>query len=626
MNGYKKDHLDGDDVDDWGVINVYRDNFGRHRATSPETRRALRAAMGPNLDESRAQRGWPPVLVVRQGRSARVPGAAELDLEDGAAIRVQDTLPSDLPLGYHRLRALDVDAQTRVIVCPDSCPLKPEMRIWGWTAQLYAARSTRSWGIGDLGDLQWLAHWSKGLGAEMLIVNPLTAVAPVPEQHASPYYPTSRRFRNPLYLRIEDVPGAAALSSDLKPLADSGRKLNDDRKIDRDAVFRLKMSALEKIWTQSRDSSNDEFDRFRQLKGESLRDFAVFCTLAEKFGGHWQKWPSEYHRHDSDAVSRFAQQRGDRVQFHQWLQWQIDVQLSRAAKEIPIVQDLPIGFDPKGADAWMWQDLIAPGITIGAPPDQFNTRGQDWCIAPFVPQRLIAAAYEPFIETIRVTLRHAGGLLIDHVMGLYRLLWIPHGATPADGAYVRYPFEHLLAILALEAHRAGAWVVGEDLGTVPPEVREHLARNRVLSYRLLWFEDGDPADYLEQAMASMSTHDLPTVAGLWTRADIEARRDAGLPTDEAGWQAIRRRLADLVRLPADAPTDAVIERAYEALARAPSAVVAASLNDALAVEERPNMPGTVDEWPNWSIALPEPIETLESSELPRSIAAALSRR
>jgi 4-alpha-glucanotransferase len=227
---------------------------------------------------------------------------------------------------------------------------------------------------------------------------------------------------------------------------------------------------------------------------------------------------------------------------------------------------------------------------------------------------------------VRASVRHAGGLLIDHVMGLHRLFWIPPGAQPAEGAYVRCPFDDLLGILALESHRAGAWMAGEDLGTVPDEVRQGVAQHRMLSYRLLMFEDGSPANFPVQALAALSTHDLPTAAGLWSGADVAACLERGIPTDEAGWEGIRRRWADATGLTHDAPIEEVIERIYAYLAQAPSAVMVASLNDALAVEERPNMPGTISEWPNWSIGLPRSIEDLESASLPKSIARSLSAR
>jgi 4-alpha-glucanotransferase len=615
----------GGNFDVWGIFDEYTDNFGHLRRTSPETREALIAAMGGEPEDS-APPARPPVMVVRRGETADLPSPAELTLESGARVEVRRRLPPDVPLGYHELRWIEDEGQTRLIVCPDACLLDPKMHVWGWAVQLYAARSEHSWGIGDLADLRRLARWSARQDAGMLMVNPLSAVAPVLPQERSPYYPTSRRFRNPLYLRVEEVPGAAAAELDLEILAAAGRQLNGQRRIDRDRVFRRKLEALELLWAHWRETNDPAFDGYCQEQGESLKTFSVFCALAERFqDGDWRRWQPEYRHPSSGDVRRFAQKYADRVRFHQWLQWLLDVQLARAAAELALVQDLPIGVDPGGADAWGWQDILASGASVGAPPDQFNSNGQDWCFSPFIPHRLKAAGYQPFIETIRAALGHAHGLLIDHVMGLYRLLWIPRGSAPPDGAYVRYPFEDLLAILALESHRAGAWVVGEDLGTVPREVREQLARHRVLSYRLLWFEGNAPAEYPAQALAAITTHDLPTVAGLWSGADVSARRSAGLPNDEDGWKHIRDRLASKTGLPSDAPVAEVIQRAYELLARAPSAVRVASLNDALAVEERPNMPGTLHEWPNWSIALPEPLEALERASLPRSIAASLSR-
>jgi 4-alpha-glucanotransferase len=617
---------EGENVDSWGVINEYIDNAGQRRITAAETREALHSAMGECPAEFLRQRAWPPVIVIREGETAEAPGPAELTLEDGGTLRILGSLPADLPLGYHEIRALEGNEQTRLIVCPQACPLDPEMRIWGWSAQLYAARSKQSWGIGDLADLRQLGRWAKGLGANMVMVNPLTAVAPCRSPGPSPYYPTSRRFRNPLYLRVEEVPGASAVDLDLEQLAVDGRRLNEQPRIDRDEVSRLKTLALEQIWDHTRNTQDKAFDSYCRQQGEALREFAVFCALAEQLGGDWREWDSEFQRHDGDAVRRFALQHGERVRFHQWLQWLLDVQFAQAAGEISIVQDLPVGFDPGGADAWVWQEMVATGVTVGAPPDQFNMKGQDWRFSPLIPHRMMAAGYQPYVETIRASVRHAGGLLIDHVMGLHRLLWIPPGAQAADGAYVRYPLDDLLGILALETHRAGAWVAGEDLGTVPDEVRDGAQRHRILSYRLLWFEDPAPPDYPEQAMAALTTHDLPTAAGLWTGADVAACRKRGIPTDEAGWESIRRRLGEAAGLAPDAPVEEVIERVYAMLAQAPSAVLVASLNDALAVEERPNMPGTVTEWPNWSIGLPESIESLESASLPRAIAKSLSGR
>jgi 4-alpha-glucanotransferase len=565
----------------------------------------------------------PAIRVVRNDRTISVTQPSELVLEDGTRLRVDRQIPPDLPIGYHQLQALDGHDGTWIIRRPDSCWLPPDLRTWGWAVQLYAARSRTSWGIGDLGDLRRLALWSHRLGAGALLLNPLCAVAPGLPQQASPYYPSSRRFRNPLYLRIEDIPGADHATVGLSALAAAAQALNATRRIDRDQVLRHKMEALERIWDLG--VEDEGFDRFCQHQGESLRGFAAFCVLAERYGGDWRCWPQEYQQPDSPAVRRFAQEALARWRFHQWLQWHLDCQLASAATALPLVTDLPIGVSPGGADAWQWQDVLADGATVGAPPDQFNADGQDWALSPFIPHRLRAAHYRPFIETVRSSLRHAGGLRIDHVMGLFRLYWISQGRGPQGGAYVRYPSDELLAIIAIESHRAQAWVAGEDLGTVEKQVRRQLAENRMLSYKLLWFEDQPPDEFPELALAAISTHDLPTVAGFWTGADFEAQQRIGQQPSEAGFAKIRDRLISATGLSDNAsPTQAVVA-AYQALGQAPSAVIAACLDDALAVEERPNMPGTTVQWPNWSLALPQPLEEIETAALPRQIAESLRR-
>ena len=288
------------------------------------------------------------------------------------------------------------------------------------------------------------------------------------------------------------------------------------------------------------------------------------------------------------------------------------------------MHDLAVGVDPDGADAWLWQDCYVDGATVGAPPDEFNTQGQAWGLAAPDPWRTQQAAYAPFVETLRASLRAGGGLRVDHVMGLFRLFWIPAGAEPGDGAYVRYPAADLLDILALEAHRAGAYVVGEDLGTVEAGVREELARRRVLCYRLLWFEDRDPSAFPRPAMAAVTTHDLPTVAGLWTGRDLEHERRLGRRPDEEANAGIRRRLQELTGLGDGAEVDDVVVAAYAALGRAPSTLLVASLDDAVCSEDRPNMPGRND-WPSWSLALPASLEALESHPMPRRLAGALAR-
>jgi 4-alpha-glucanotransferase len=290
------------------------------------------------------------------------------------------------------------------------------------------------------------------------------------------------------------------------------------------------------------------------------------------------------------------------------------------------MQDLPIGVDPDGADAWAWQDYFAQGVGVGAPPDEFNTQGQSWGLPPFVPHKLRAAAYQPFIETIRSAFRHGGGLRIDHVMGLFRLFWIPNGMSAAQGAYVRFNPDEMLAIVALESERARAYVVGEDLGTVEEGVREKLAEYGILSYRLLWFEKEDPSTYPHMAMSAVSTHDLPTIAGLWTQSDLAKQHELGLKPNEESTNEIRSRLKTQAKLNDRSQIDEVIVGAYRLLSQAPSSILMASLDDAVAVEERPNIPATSsDQHPNWSIALPVPLEDVVTAELPRRIAEALQR-
>ena len=600
------------------IVKRYDDALGNWREAPQETVAAIQASMGRPGAEAEA-----PVVVVRRGRRKRLRDPAEVTLEDGAVLRVDKALPVDLPAGYHTLRYLDDSRETKLIVSPGVCYLPPHLRTWGWSAQLYSLRSSGSWGIGDFADLRELGRWSaRNYDAGLLLINPLGAASPIVPQEPSPYFPSSRRYRNLLYLRIEEISGAAELRSDLQRFVAAGSELNREQRIDRDAVFKLKKDALELLW--GRFSGDRGLDRFCREQGEPLAQFAAFCALAEHHGCGWHKWPEDYRNPDSPAVARFAEHHADRVRFYQWVQWLLDEQLAKASAEIALMQDLPIGVSPDGADGWAWQDVFAGGVTVGSPPDEFNTQGQDWGLPPFVPWKLRAAGYEPFIQTVRGALRHAGGLRIDHVMGLFRLFWIPQGADPAAGAYVRYAQDELLAILSLESERAKAYIVGEDLGTVGKSARKKLARSRVLSYRLLWFEKDPPVKYPELALAAVTTHDLPTIAGLWSGADLKLQHELGLEPNEAGILEIRDRMRSMTGVFDDTPIEEVIARAYELLAQAPSAIVTATLEDALAVEDRPNIPGRAED--SWSRALPESLEHLQSNPLVRALAQHLRKR
>lgn len=614
----------------WGIAHGHHHVRGDW-VPSPEIGvRAALAAMG-------ADQPAPPVTptwVVRRSGGIDIPFEAWLRTEDGASSPVHGHVPPEaLPLGYHWLSPAAGGEDVRLIVSPGVCPLPP--RMWGWAVQLYAARSRASWGIGDLADLRRLAAWSGSLGAGLVLVNPLHAVSPIPAvQQASPYFPSSRRWRNPIYLRVEEVAGASEVGTDqlaVDELARAGRALNDDRRIDRGEVWRLKRAALELVWAARRSRGDDGegsgFDRWASAQGLGLVAFATWSALADEHGPDWRAWPGVYGRHDAPAVAAWAAEHAEAVRFHCWLQWLVVQQLESAAETGPaIVMDLAIGADPAGADAWQWQDVLAPGVTVGAPPDEFSPGGQDWGLPPFDPWRLRAAGYEPFVQVVRAAMAGGGGVRVDHVAGLSRLFWVPVGSEgPPDGVYVHYPWEDLLNVVALEADRAGAFVVGEDLGTVEPELREALAARNVLSYRLAWFEDRPVSEWPEKAMAAVTTHDLPTVSGVWTGADLSARRQIGLAVDEEAERGLRDRLAGITGITdAARPVGEVVRRVYEELAEAPSLLVTATLDDALEVDERPNQPGTLDEWPNWSIALPVALEDVEADGRVRAVAEVLS--
>ncbi len=428
------------ETDPFGIVAGFHDAAGAAHTTSDETRAALKAAMWADPHaEAPEDDGTHAVRVLVPGSDRRWPGRADLVLEDGSHRVVEGELPGDLPHGYHRLHpeGHGEGGDVSLIVSPGHCFLPHDLRTWGFAAQVYAARSRASWGIGDLADLARIGRFTKRLGGGVVMVNPMVAPTPVLPIEPSPYYPSSRRFANPLFLRVEEVPGWEQLDAGTRErLGNAGRALNATRKIDRDAIFKLKMEALEAIFAdfERRGGQEDGFDWFRRGKGQALIDFATYCVIAELHGKDWRNWPAPLRRPDGDGVAVFRKANAARIAFHGWLQWQLDAQMSRASQTIAIINDLPIGLDVAGADAWCWQDLLARDVSVGAPPDEFNAAGQDWGLSPFIPHRLRAARYQPFIETIRGMLSHVGGLRIDHVMGLFRLFWIPRALGTKGGA------------------------------------------------------------------------------------------------------------------------------------------------------------------------------------------------
>lgn len=602
----------------WGVAPGFHDVNGQWQEAPPATVEAVLESMG-------ADGGEPPppaAVTVRTDHEMPSLGPGRLRLEDGAVTEVDGALPPGIPVGYHVFEPAD-RPEHPLIVSPGKVPY-PDRRQWGFAAQLYATRSEKSWGIGDLADLRELCRWSAQLGAGFALVNPLHAPTPSRPVQPSPYYPGSRCFLNPLYIAVEEVDGADRLSS-LDKLVVAGRALNGERRIDRDRVWDLKSDALEDIFAEF--GGDPDFDRYRRERGAALEMFAAFCALAELHGTAWREWPSELRHPDRPGVGDFARSGTGvtRIRFYCWLQWLLDRQTAAADDRLGLVADLAVGVDPSGPDSWIWQDSFADGMRVGAPPDEFNTLGQDWGLPPFDPWRLRTAGYAPWIEALRSGMSHGSGLRVDHVMGLFRLYWIPAHCDARGGAYVYYPHHDMLNILALEAYRAGAYVVGEDLGTVEDEVRRDLAERQVLSYRVWWFEDGSPPTWPEQAMGAVTTHDLPTVSGVLTGSDLEAQRRIGMEPNEESSERLLRKLYERTAAGAGSPPEEVIAGVYADLGAAPCRLLVASLEDVLAVEERPNMPGTTDAWPNWSIALPSPLEELENAPLARQVAERLRR-
>ena len=603
-------------TDAWGIDDRYLDARGTMRTIRPEVVEEIRERIGtPPPDRP------PPPLVTRHGEP--VPeGRAQLVLEDGSTREVEGVFPADLPYGYHAMIGPWGGAR-RLILGPGRAYLPPQ-RMWGWAAQVYAMRCDGSWGVGDLECLRRLSRWSRTeLGAGFVLVNPLQAAAPTFPQQPSPYYPASRRFRNPIYLAVESVPGAAGVP-EVEKAAQAGRALNESPVIDRDEVWRLKLSALEYIWEIRRRDPGPDFAGWVRDAGRPLQEFATWCVLSEEFGPGWRAWPEALRTPAGAAVGDFAAGRSDRIRFFCWLQWLMQRQLDAAGRGIALIQDLPIGVDPGGFDAWAWQDLLARDVSVGAPPDEFNTRGQDWGLPPFVPWRLVDAGYQPFIDTVRASMSTGGGLRVDHVMGLFRLWWVPTGSEPTEGAYVRYPAEDLLDIVALESWRANALVVGEDLGTVEPGVREAMGERNILSYRLLWFEEDDPSEWPEQAMAAVTTHDLPTVAGLWTGSDLAEQHRLGLTPNEEGTAQIRDRLATSGSLPDDASEEEAVAAAYGLLSGARGRLLTVALDDVVVAADRANIPGADANRANWSIPLPVGLEDLEHDPLVRRVAGTLN--
>jgi (1->4)-alpha-D-glucan 1-alpha-D-glucosylmutase len=580
--------------------------------------------------------------------------AGEFDVGERRVHAFQLPLPDDLREGYHRLIILEGGApigEGALVVAPATCYLPPAIaegaRIWGAALQLYGLTSARNAGIGDFTDLRVAVETWAERGGGILGTNPLHSLSLRDPGTASPYSPGSRLFLNPIYIDVEAVEDFRELGERDAAFVQKWRteceRLRAAPEVDYPAVAKAKRDVLGKLFASfnrrhmaKATRRSRAFAQFRATRGQALRRHAIHEALEEFHGKRWPQWPDEHRDPAAPGVREFAEKHADDIALHEYLQWQADLQLANAqlrsretGMTVGLYADLAISISGDGSEAWANQGLYALGVSVGAPPDEFNTQGQDWGLPPLAPARLRQSAYAPFIATLRANMARAGAIRIDHVMGLERLYWIPRGATPADGAYVRYPVDDLLGILALESHRHRCLVIGEDLGTVADSFREKLAAANVLSYRLLLFERENggfkaPSAYPRHALVSWSTHDLPTLAGWWQEEDLRTRASLGLvsaqemPRQREERRAGRRGLIEalaregLVRgtsLTADgAFTEELALAVQEFLARAPSCVMVAQMEDAFAVVPQANLPGTVEQHPNWRRKLPVPVE------------------
>lgn len=669
-------------ADAYGISPEFWDWKGRRSEVDDTTVIGILAGMGIDAGTEEAagqalhehgmrrwRRALPPCTVLQEGQTkvvaVHVPAghkaAVSVRLEDGGQVDLTQVanevpdidvdgaptgeasfeVPDNLPTGYHRLVLTTNEWATEatLVVTPAFLGFPSSMgdrRVWGYATQLYSVRSQNSWGMGDLADLADLATWSGTQHfAGYVLVNPLHAAEPMTPLEPSPYLPSSRRYVNPLYIRPEAVAEYAGLSEPKRERikrihARLDKTLGSSELIQRNPIWDAKLEALRLIYDEGfsevRMMAKENFVR---QEGRSLAQFATWCVLVHELGMNWRAWPQEYRRPSSPAVAQFAAEHARDIDFYVWLQWVADNQL-RAAQSaardagmrVGIMSDLAVGVSKESAEAWILGDAFGSGVSVGAPPDHYNQLGQDWGQAPWRPDRLEELSYQPFRTMVAGILRHSGGVRIDHIMGLFRLWWIPEGLGPTRGAYVRYDHEALVGILILEAQRAGALVVGEDLGTVEPWVRDYLRGRGVLGTSVAWFEsesDGTPIPperYREYCLASVTTHDMPPTAGYLAGENIRLQSSLGLLTE-----GLDEELADAERrfglwrqvltergflAEGETGIEEQVRAMHRYIVASPAMVCCAALTDAVGDTRTQNQPGTVNEYPNWRVPLSDP--------------------
>jgi 4-alpha-glucanotransferase len=639
----------------WGIWSRYTDGLGRHIAVAPETIAKLVDALAASGSSAASRKIF--VLVHGQRRIEGVdldpvPAGWEVWIDGrtaGVAHVESDVLlvPGGLPLGIHELRPRghaggDAAARATLIVAPAQTYQGPAReRVYDWliAAQLYGVRSHRNWGHGDFTDLSVLLDTASACGAAGIGLNPLHALFDDRPGHISPYSPNSRQFIEPAYIdveRIAEFPGVAALE-----LHSEIERLRSTPLVDYAGVRNAKQRSLRACHRAFRvraDSARRrDFDNFRSERGKPLRRFACFETLRRRFTGPWWKWPAQWRAPDDSQLDSLYKSSPAEVEYHEYVQWIADRQLAACrlrARElglkVGLYLDLAVGVVPDGADAWMNQSTMLQNVSVGAPPDALNVEGQSWGITSFSPIGLAAHGFEPFRELLSSVMRDAGALRIDHVLGLNRLFIVPRGMSAKEGTYIDFQLEAMLAIVAAQSQRHHCIVIGEDLGTVPDDFRDRMARWGLWSYRVMQFERDwngrfhPPQCYEERALVTFATHDLPTFASWWSGHDLEVRRSIGHDPGETAEQREAGRIALRQALGGEASwNDGDFAAIARFIAATPSHLVAVSLEDIAGAIEQPNVPGSTDEYPNWRTRLPLAIEELASDRRLADIAAAM---
>lgn len=571
-------------------------------------------------------------------------GSAAIPFDDTFITKTSLILPVDIPVGYHKLTvtAGKRRSEATLICAPARIAFDRDLELtrpWGWMAQLYSIRSAQSWGVGDFVDLaQLLVDAKRKTGADFMMINPLHACEPVAPITPSPYLPSSRNFLNFTYIRPEAIEEYSLLGSESREkivsLHNAVRSLNTNAdKLDRDAMWRAKMPALWTIFKAGRTfERQQQFDAFRTKRGPVLTAYATWCLAYDKWGEPTKDKSSWIHAFnvDSPEVRQLCSQYPDTLNFYEWLEWIADEQFGDAQRQareagmrIGVMADLAVGVHALGADVWGNPERYARGVTVGAPPDYFNQQGQNWSQPPFEPHNLSQTGYAVFRDMLHTMFAHAGALRIDHILGLFRLWWIPSGHGAQDGAYVNYDAAMMLGILAIEAQRANGIVVGEDLGIVPDYVRQALKDHGILSCVVEWFEQRDgafiePQNWTVSALASVNTHDMPPASGYLQFEHVELRNALHLLTEpldqvmasakieqralmnvlvDGGWIQ-REWLSDIAKHEQD-----IVEGQYKALCASPCKLLAVSIADGVGERRTQNQPGTDNEYPNWRIPL-----------------------